>query len=585
MLAALLVSALVVLVAYLYGWGALAVWARISGQPWGTSGASLPLPITALAGLVVLAAGSGVWALFDGLGAAAFFALLACAAVIAVLRRHALGPGLRREAAELRAAGPLGWLLLAAGVLFVLARTAGPVESYDAGSYHAPLIRWLETYGFVPGLGNLHGRLALSAGWLVPSALFSFAWLGGRSLHLLNGTLLLLLLLWGATALGAWRRGERRASVLLRLLLPLLGLRFFGNWLSSPSPDVAAAALVWIAGVLGLELTEGAEDERAETGDRRAAALALLAGFAVAVKLSVLPIVLLPLFLAGAGIARGQPRRAAALAAALALPLAPAIAQSVVTSGYPLFPLPWIDPFELDWEVPRARVEGYVDWIRSWALLPNRPQEEALAMPFQEWLALWWEHLRWPFSGAVLAILLLAPLRLLLVTMRRLTGRPSLPRVACERVALHLTVWAGALFWFLTAPAPRFGWGFAVLLALLLALPLLATTVRRLPAAALAALLLAALAWEAWQVHGWEPEAFPDAARHARLPADYPRPSTRRVVLGGIAVQVPIENDQCWYEPFPCTPTPDPRLTPRGADLADGFRVRPELSASASGHD
>ena len=173
-------------------------------------------------------------------------------------------------------------------------------------------------------------------------------------------------------------------------------------------------------------------------------------------------------------------------------------------------------------------------------------------MPFTEWLPRWWESLRWPFSGVVLAIVLLAPFRLAYFLIRR-PRRPSF-----ERLALHATVWAGALFWFFTAPAPRFGWGFVVLLALLLALPLLAAAARRLPPAALAALLLAALAWEAWQVRGWEPDAFPAAGRHALVPADYPRPLTRRVTLGGIPVHVPVENDQCWHAPVPLHADPRP---------------------------
>ena len=564
MLAALIVSLLVAVVSFLYGRTALVLLARAAGATGDPD--RLPFPIVALAGLAVLAALAGTWALRGNLGALGFCAFLAGAILIALLRSPWLSEALRREAAEVRDAGPVGWLLLAAGVLFVLARTAGPVESYDAGTYHAPLIRWLESYGFVPGLGNLHGRLALSAGWLVPSALFSFVWLGGRSLHVLNGTVLLLVLLLGVTALAAWRRGERRASLVLRLLLPLAGLRFFGKWLSSPTPDVAAAILVWMAGVLALELAEGAEGEAGADGGARTSALALLAGFAVAVKLSTLPLLLLPLLLAARQIAAGKARQAAALAAALALPLASAVAQSLVTSGYPVFPIARLDLFDFDWEVPRAQATAYVDWIRSWALLPHRPVQEALAMPFSEWLPRWWEALRWPFSGAVLAIVLLAPLRLAHFLIRR-PRRPNF-----ERLALHATIWAGALFWFLTAPAPRFGWGFVILLALLLALPLPAAAARRLPAAALAALLLAALAWEVWQVRGWEPDAFPAAGRHALIPADYPRPLTRRVTLGGIPVRVPVENDQCWHAPFPCTPTPDPRLTPRGRGLEDGFR-------------
>ncbi|HVF61344.1 MAG TPA: hypothetical protein VNJ70_16165 [Thermoanaerobaculia bacterium] len=563
MLAALIVSLLVAVVSFLYGRTALVLLARAgaTGEP-----NRLPFPIVALAGLAVLGALAGIWALCSGLGALAFCAFLAGAILIALLRPPWLSEALRPEAAEVRGAGPPGWLLLAAGALFVLARTAGPVESYDAGTYHAPLIRWLESYGFVPGLGNLHGRLALSAGWLVPSALFSFVWLGGRSLHVLNGTVLLLVLLSGVTALAAWRRGERRASLVLRLLLPLAGLRFFGKWLSSPTPDVAAAVLVWVVGVLALELAESAEGEPVGADDARAVALALLAGFAVAVKLSTLPLLLLPFLFAVHRLAAGKPRRAGALAAALVLLLLPAVAQSLVASGYPVFPLALLDPFDFDWQVPRAQAAAYVDWIRSSALLPHRPQQEALAMPLTEWLPRWWESLRWPFSGVVLAIVFLAPFHLALLLIRR----PR--RSSFERLALHATVWAGALFWFFTAPAPRFGWGFVVLLALLLALPLLAAAARRLPPAALAALLLAALAWEAWQVRGWEPDAFPAAARHALVPADYPRPVTRRVALGGLPLHGPVRNDQCWHAPFPCTPTPDTRLQLRGPGLADGFR-------------
>ena len=565
MLVALVVSLLVAVVSFLYGRAALVLLARAAGAPGEPD--RLPFPIVALAGLAVLAALAGTWALCGGLGAIAFAAFLAGALLIAALRPRWLPDALRREAAEAGGAGPLGWLLLAAGVLFVLARAAGPVESYDTGTYHAPLIRWLESYGFVPGLGNLHGRLALSAGWLVPSALFSFVWLGGLSLHILNGTLLLLLLLWGITALAAWRRGERRASPVLRLLLPLAGLRFFGKWLSSPTPDVAAAALVWIVGVLALELAESAEGgSDGGDDDTRAGTLALLAGFAVTVKLSTLPLLLFPLFLAVHRLAAGKPRRAAALAAALVLPLAPAVAQSLVTSGYPVFPLGRSTPSISTGKCRERRRRR--TWTGSGAgrSSPTGPRKRRWRCPFRSGCRAGGRRCAGRSRARSSPFVLLAPLRLAHFLIRR-PRRPSR-----ERLALHATVWAGALFWFFAAPAPRFGWGFVVLLALLLALPLLTAAARRLPPTALAALLLAALAWEAWQVRGWEPDAFPAAARHALVPADYPRPLTRRVVLGGIPVHVPVENDQCWHEPYPCTPTPDPRLTARGPGLADGFR-------------
>jgi hypothetical protein len=609
MLVALFESVLVALVGYVYGRAVLAGMARLA---WTSDelGESPPhFPEIALFGLAVLSAGAGVWALFGPLRGAAFAVALAGAAALGAARPRWLREGLGREAAELRAAGPLGWVLLGLGAAFILARTTNPVDNYDSGTYHAPVIRWLEEIGYVPGLGNLHGRLTYSPGWFSLSALFSLGWLGGRSLHVLVGALALLLLLWGVTALGAWRRGERRGSLLLRLALPLLVLRLGGKWLSSPTPDLAVATLVWVVGALGLEVAEDAATAKPELlrrrGDPRFLAITLLAAWAVTVKLSALPLLVLPLLVAAGRLADRRGREVLVAAGAAAVVIAPAVVEAVVTTGYLVFPLPGLAAFPVDWALPPEVAADYVRVITAWARLPHRPPEEVLALPFAEWLGLWWEKVRWPVSGLLLAVVMLAPLRAGAALVRSVggrgarkraeassapthaghaggtdgiegiegvTGRSAALRRLLPRAAVHLTVWAGTLFWFTTAPDPRFGLGFVALLPLLLALPWLGAALRRVTAGGLAALVLAALLWEAWQVHGWEPHVFPAAAHHALVPADYPVPEVRTVRLDGLDVQVPVINDQCWYASFPCTPFPDPRLELRGPRLREGFR-------------
>ena len=64
---------------------------------------------------------------------------------------------------------------------------------YDTGLYHAQSIRWIEEYGIVPGLGNLHSRLAYNSSAFCLSALYSMAFLGGRSYHCCAGFLAFLL--------------------------------------------------------------------------------------------------------------------------------------------------------------------------------------------------------------------------------------------------------------------------------------------------------------------------------------------------------------------------------------------------------
>ena len=41
--------------------------------------------------------------------------------------------------------------------------TSRGIEHYDTGLYHAQSIRWIEEYGVIRGLGNLHSRLAYNS--------------------------------------------------------------------------------------------------------------------------------------------------------------------------------------------------------------------------------------------------------------------------------------------------------------------------------------------------------------------------------------------------------------------------------------
>lgn len=59
----------------------------------------------------------------------------------------------------------------------------------DTYIYHAQAIRWIEEYGIVPGLGNLHNRFAYNSAFLPLQAFFSFSWIYSSSLHSLNGFL------------------------------------------------------------------------------------------------------------------------------------------------------------------------------------------------------------------------------------------------------------------------------------------------------------------------------------------------------------------------------------------------------------
>ena len=77
-------------------------------------------------------------------------------------------------------------------LLFAYGTSRGIIH-YDTGLYHAQSIRWIEEYGVVKGLGNLHCRLAYNSASFALSALYSMAFLGGQSYHCAAGFLAFLL--------------------------------------------------------------------------------------------------------------------------------------------------------------------------------------------------------------------------------------------------------------------------------------------------------------------------------------------------------------------------------------------------------
>jgi len=561
MIATLALWLYVSLLCWLVGWLGLRAFDRAPARP--HSGP--PFALAALLGLAWLSALTCLLALATRVGLLANALLLGAALALALPNRRALAAAWSDYGARARRLAWPVWLALLVGALITLERTASPATNYDTGLYHAQAIRWLEEFGIVPGLGNLHGRLGFSAAWFVPSALFSLAFLGLRSFHVLGGAIFLLLLLATLPALQEWWDGKRRASVLVKAATAPLGLFLFGGWLSSPSPDVPAAILVWLVAILFLEKIE---DRTLQAIDARAVAIVSLGAFALAVKLSTLPIALLPLVLLAPRAVR-QPRPALLVAALGIATLVPFVAQTAVTSGYLVYPYPRLDLLAVDWKVPAALARDDLRWAESWARLPHRAPDEVLALPLAVWVPAWFARFPPLEKGLLLAgLALLPPYAVAAAAALRAGGASA--RAAAPRLALAGAVALGVVFWFVAAPDARFGWGFLALLPLLLATSTLPWLLRRLPAPAPTVLALALVGAYAVQTYVAAP---PDVAAYALLPADYPVPPTVTRQGRGFQALAPATRDQCFYQPFPCTPSPVERVELRGPTLAQGFRA------------
>ena len=517
-------------------------------------------PLIVVVGLIVLTTLASFFSLFFQIGL--FFNLLILAgAVGALLTRSIPMPHLQRPFdKKLRAAPfsliPLIVLLLA--LLLLLENATHRPLNPDTNIYHAQAIHWIENFPAVPGLGNLHGRLAFNSVWFVSNAIFSLSFLGLGSFHLTASVLFFAVIVYFWGGFGQVARGDFRPAALLKVLFFPLAFSLLGADISSPGTDLPVSLLLWLMAVLW------AEQEQASS---HPLLIVLLAAFVVTIKLSAAPALILAAVVLGGQMRQPEKRPWVWASVCGALVLLPFLARNVILSGYLLYPFPAIDLFRglFDWQVPLARATEERESILAWGRFPRLDAAQVLAMPLNEWLPKWFTT-QTLNRRVILGTALLSPLLAL----------PGLWLTKYYWLG-WLSFFAGALFWLFSAPDFRFGQGFLIGTILLALAPWLSalfqrTTFSSVKVSTIVSLFTAAYLGLALAT-SFESRTF---ANRILLPAPYDRVPTQSCDLANGKVFCAKAYDACSYDAFPCIPSPRPWVELRDAsNLRDGFRVVP----------
>ncbi|AGY60420.1 LIC_10190 family membrane protein [Gloeobacter kilaueensis] len=588
----------------LYGW--LILYKINSNQTRATSEIEVPLSVLPLVGLAVIASLTGYLSLGMPIAAAANLLVLLFACGFSWVYRRAFVFWLNCLREQFAATSKL-FLLMPGILLGVLALTSlGKLWlgrgyfNYDSGLYHVPSIHWIEQYGVVPGLGNLLAPLAVDSLWFLPCALFSFSWLIKFPLHNLLGLVAFCSFCFALGGFDEMRRsGCVRASSLFRLFLVVPLLELIGN-IASPTTDEPAAILTLVT----LALVCRCLEQQVHKTDTRVlqAAIAIVALFAVAIKWSVLPLLLPIIYLAYRQFRlEGRAAMLGYFLLGLGM-LLPKLIRSVILSGYLVYPLAAVDLFTPDWKMPRAVVLGEQLAIAGWARMQFKPPAEVLAGGYAYWFPSWWANFR---ATPVAQFLLVA---LLLFVLTGLLHRAWLVTFLWQYGLVYITIAAGLVYWFLNAPFLRFGYGFVAAGAIGLVLPgavvALKTVVEKkwLPPTWLVAAVVVALVLlteveslllgsgvkitrhyleTIEQLHtGYLP-----TAKFIRYQETYPAVAVQRFTVRNLQIYRPDQGQQCWYAPLPCTPYLYYPIEGRGSSLKAGFRARFDLPGIPAAFD
>lgn len=424
---------------------------------------------------------------------------------------------------------------------------------YDTDLYHAQSIRWLEEYGVVKGLGNLHGRFAYNSAFFPLSALYSMKFLLGQSLHTVNGFFALLLSALCMRVGEAFRRKKLCWSDFARVA-GIYYLTLLTDEVIAPTSDYCIMCMIFYIVIKWMD-----ELER-ETRDVTPFGLLCVAGvYALTLKLTAGLILLLVIKPAYQLIREKKWKEIGIFLCSGILVCAPWMIRTVVISGYLLYPFPQLDLFSFDWKMCAERINMDATQIKVWGRGIYNTQ--LIDMPVFEWFPQWMRGLTSMEKLLVLSDLVCLVL-LLLWTVYWLLKK-KLEKL--DAMLLMVTIAACYIFWQLSAPLVRYGYAYVLLLTATVGGYLLSGLKKD------GLIRLAILAYGCYKLIiigklAWSEKDLDFYLRQQ----DYTVYEVQEVAFGSEKVYVPLYGDRSGYAYFPSIPILcDVEL--RGESFAEGF--------------
>ncbi len=467
-------------------------------------------------------------------------------------------------------------LLVASLLLFLLFTVSwfglGPFEHnhYDTGLYYLNAIQWARDFPVVPGLANLHSRLGFNQSlFLFVAFLTKVSNLGlGRACQVVN-PIVVFVSGWAVLdrlKLNLTQPKARRLRLYAVLLLCPLFFLATHIWMSAPTSDISAAAFALPGAVAAFCCLEAIFEKNRSEAINWLLLLAMLGSTIMKLKLSYA-------VLGGAAVGvaafafvfiwrREFLRvwiRAAVLAAIMVIPWA---VRGVVLSGYAFYPSTLIR-FHTDWAIPSKQANSDRDWIYSWAKFPDKTPQEVLGN--NAWFGPWVERNAKDSENVFLFLLMTAGLLSAFLSAIFPANREQ--RLLAILLMVPSTV--ALIFWFKTAPDPRFAYGTLLLFgvngfyAAIAVLSDLSMIRAGICTCLFTLAYLSPIFKNQWPYINVLEKNFPQGFPKVQL--DF------HITKSGLQVGVP-RRIQIWNAGLVVTPYFNPNLALRGHGLRDGFR-------------
>ena len=450
---------------------------------------------------------------------------------------------------------------------------------FDTNLYHAQAIRWIEEYGVVPGLANIQSRFGYNSAEFALNAIYGFKWMLGRSLHTTSGFFSLISSFVAFGIIRCIKRDEGGKIVVspsvsdyARLgLIYYLGIIY--SDIVSPASDNYAGVLIFDIVILWLDATEIREgenpaDRKSDTVYAIMGILSVLSVYAVTIKLSVCVLVLLA-FIPGIYWIKNRDIKSIAVCLLSGLAIAiPFFVRGYIISGWILYPSTVIGFGHPDWAMPEGMAVYDAKEIGMWGRGITDAARWSQITAFN-WMPGWWNSLgaveKLLFMGMVISVV--CSIACVMIALIKRDGN-----FFYGQLPVMLTISAGAVLWFFSAPLIRYGYPYLILMPTLFLGYVMKYFIRNDRSGgmvflfvflALCALRIRGLVKDVKRTVGWE---------YYVNQQDYIDAEAHSFSVGDIVFWYSEDSGQIGYYKFPATAEERHDFTLRGDDLSDGFK-------------
>lgn len=283
--------------------------------------------------------------------------------------------------------------------LLIIAQCSSMPYVIDNESYYIQTIKWINEYGFVKGLVNLHFFLGQVSGWHITQSALNFSFLY-KNFNDLSGFCLLLGNVFAIQKLNIFFENNEKKYLIIGLF-PLFNLFLF-QFISAPSPDIVVYVFTFVLFFYYLENFKKMTSKVFNL-------LVILVVFTFYIKNTTITYFLIPLFVLITNykvLSKNllQPALISIMVAGLF------IAKNMIICGSLVFPSKLFNALNMEYSIPDTIEQFYYDQLKYYGYFIDLNQYNSMSAKdlFLRWLTL--PKLNGLFNKIIILLVVIIPI-------------------------------------------------------------------------------------------------------------------------------------------------------------------------------